>query len=84
MNITIRVNDELAEEIEKKRGDKSKADFYREILEHYLRSSEAGTNESEKDEIISESKNTMSAPENDANKSEYTLRLEDEVKYLVV
>jgi|SRR5450759_2738940 hypothetical protein len=36
MNITIRINDELAEEIEKKRGTKPKSDFYREILEQYL------------------------------------------------
>lgn len=36
MNITIRINDELAEEIEKKRGNKPKSDFYREVIEHYL------------------------------------------------
>lgn len=38
MNITIRMPDEMAVEIEKKRGDKSKAAFYREIIGAYLRS----------------------------------------------
>lgn len=40
MNITIRIRDELGAEIEKRRGDKSKAEFYREMIEAYLRSSE--------------------------------------------
>jgi hypothetical protein len=66
MNITIRVSDELGAEIEKKRGDKSKADFYREILEQYLKSFQDGSN----------------ASENHTSKSEYVLRLEDEVQYL--
>ncbi len=66
MNITIRVSDELGADIEKKRGDKSKAEFYREILEQYLKSSQDG----------------MRASENNTGKSEYVLRLEDEVKYL--
>jgi len=82
MNITIRVNEELAAEIEKKRGDKSKADFYREILEHYLRSFEDGENVPEKDEDRSESEDAAGEPENNVSKSEYVLRLEDEVKYL--
>ncbi len=82
MNITIRVDDELAEEIEKKRGDKSKADFYREILEHYLRSSEDGMDAHEKDKSKSESEDGTASPEKDAGKHEYILRLEDEVKYL--
>lgn len=34
--ITIRVDDELFKEIEKKRGDKNKSDFYRKILTEYL------------------------------------------------
>lgn len=34
--ITIRVDDELFKEIEKRRGDKNKSDFYREILTEYL------------------------------------------------
>ncbi len=62
MNITIRISNDLAEAIENKRGDKSKADFYREIIEFYLSASEAGSNSS--------------------SKSEYTLRLENEITYL--
>ena len=34
--ITIRVDDELYEEIEKARGDKSKSDFYRDALKEYI------------------------------------------------
>lgn len=52
MNITIRVSDELGAEIEKCRGDRSKADFYREMIEAYLRSDEGNvSNESLNKEI---------------------------------
>lgn len=52
MNITIRVSDELGEEIEKRRRNKSKADFYREMIEAYLRSDEGTmSNESLNKEI---------------------------------
>ena len=34
--ITIRVDDDLFQQIEAKRGDKSKSDFYRDILIEYL------------------------------------------------
>lgn len=52
MNITIRVDDELGAEIEKRRGDRSKADFYREMIEAYLRADEGNvSNESLNKEI---------------------------------
>lgn len=34
--ITIRIDDELEKQIEERRGDKSKSDFYRDILTGYL------------------------------------------------
>lgn len=60
MNITIRISEEMAAELEKRRGDQTKAAFYREALEAYMRSG------------------TVS----NLSKNEYTLGLEDQVKYL--
>lgn len=46
--ITIRVSNEVFEEIEKKRGDKNKSDFYRKILTEYLmKTNEYGMNKTE-------------------------------------
>lgn len=54
LNITIRVNDELGEKLEKYRGDKTKADFYREILEAHVSALEVGLSTSECKPIDSE------------------------------
>lgn len=62
LNITIRVNDELSERIEKHRGNKSKADFYREALEAHVSALEAG----------------LSTPEYKSVGSEYIQQLERE------
>jgi len=43
--ITIRADDDLFEQIENKREDQSKADFYRRILVNYLNSSMSSNND---------------------------------------
>lgn len=45
--ITIRVEDELFEEIEEKRGNKQKSVFYREIIEDHLNKNEDNLNKTE-------------------------------------
>jgi len=72
--ITIRVDDDLFAEIEKKRGDKQKSDFYREVLSEYTKNTgEYNMNTGEYNKTNKEG---------ELNTSEYTLLLEKDNAYL--
>ena len=72
--ITIRVDDDLFTEIEKKRGDKQKSDFYRKVLSEYIKSTgEYNMNTGEYNKTNKEG---------DLNTNEYTLLLEKDNTYL--
>ena len=72
--ITIRVDDALFEEIEKKRGDKSKSDFYREVLSEYAKSTDEYN--------MNTGEYNKTDEKGDVNTSEYTLLLEKDNTYL--
>ncbi len=61
--ITIRIDEEIFQQIEAKRGEASKSDFYRNILVEYI---------SDKPE------NTLNKPEDDLESSEYVLNIRKE------
>ncbi len=67
--ITIRVDEEIFQQIEAKRGEASKSDFYRNILIEYI---------SDKPE------NTLSKLEDDLESSEYVLNIRKENETLRV
>ena len=61
--ITIRIDDEIFQQIEARRGEASKSDFYRNILIEYI---------SDKPE------NAQNKPEDDLESSEYVLNIRKE------
>lgn len=61
--ITIRIDDEIFQQIEARRGEASKSDFYRNILIEY---------------ISGKPENTPDKPEDDLESSEYVLNIRKE------
>jgi negative regulator of replication initiation len=72
--ITIRVDDDLFEEIEKKRCGNSKSDFYRDVLSEYAKSTD--------EDNMNTSEYNKTNKGSDVNTNEYTILLEKDNTYL--